>query len=157
MPEVKLVGNLQNIIEDYCLTDMFYSGEFKMNMKKEDKGWKFNVVHPSFIDENEIMQELTRKNPLLLISVDGGNYQAVAIHYSLLDKYEHSQIVFFSNDVKHELETRNASYMDQKGNLFLYTNCQFHEWINWAKGVKEAKWLSEIKNPVDVKISVPTI
>ena len=117
-----------------------------MKNKKETKNnkWQFKILSNVDIDYEIIQSELTRKNPIALITF--GEEKFVCIHKSIIDKSAICRIL---------LPNRIEKIVD--GIVIYEIKGNFSEWIKWAKEVKNASWPWIMKNKQTVKIVLPTI
>lgn len=127
-------------IDRIAITDL--KNVKKMEKKKmKDREWEFRSVVKEDIDYNLLLQDITKKNPIMLITA--GNEKIVGIHHSLIHKTEVCNI-------------QMPKYKDNSENFVLVEE-DFSVWIDWAKRVKKAKWPAEMVNKRKVKVVLPTI
>lgn len=129
-----IADSSQVILEEY--KGRWYTSSFKLKEKLAEKQedsttkWEFKVHSVHEIDKKEIQDSLTRKNPVALVTVDGG--ALVLYHYSIEAK---------------------AKYLGMHAELVL-SERDFSKAIAFAKKVRNTPWNLQEKV---VKVSLPTI
>ncbi len=141
------------LIDNVCSPKFWYSRNTKsiepaittankpvgVDMTKNENTYSFHSTSPFDIDWQAIIADLTRKNPMVIITI-GENARYVVIHRSLKIKAQACGIDL--PDLQHKL---NADVFK--------INEQFAPWIAFAKKVKQAPWPTEIHNKTVVKIT----
>ena len=119
---------------------------FSFKEEEEQRSWKFKSASFEDIEFGDIVDSLTYKDPLALITrtFKNGYEVFVAINDKLLMK---SVLV----------EERLPSSLDKIAeNVYELNNTKsFTAWVDWAKRVKMAKWPNGEKS--DVEVVLPTI
>jgi len=121
----------------------------KQETKMKSDEWEFKTVVEQDIDYHLLRQDLTRQNPLMLITI--GDKRVIGVHSSILIK---SDICKLKSPLLN-YESLKSYYSESKS--FFRTSYEFSEWIAWAKEVKNAKWPDELVNKRNVKVVLPTI
>jgi len=118
------------------------------NKKQKQKKYKFEIVVKQDIDYDLLAEDLTKKNPIILITI--GTKRIVGVHKSILIK---SDICKLNSPLLNYKSL--CSFYNSKG--FFQTSHEFSKWIEWAKKVKQAKWPILLHQKETVKVILPTI
>ena len=119
-------------------------------MRKEATTWSFKSQTNIDVDYIEIAEELTRKNPIAIITMQGEDETKYEVMHSL---YLQRKSEACGIDIP-EGDARQITF------LGYITRCQIEDWvnwINWAKEVKKAKWPEDIINKTKVTITLPKV
>ena len=119
-------------------------------MRKEATTWSFKSQANIDVDYIEIAGELTRKNPIAIITMQGEDETTYEIMHSL---YLQRKSEACGINIP-EGNTRQITF------LGYITRCQLKDWVNWidwAKEVKKAKWPKDIINKTKVTITLPKV
>ena len=111
------------------------------------ESWNFHSASHLDVDYEEILDSLTRKNPIALI--ERGDHYSVAIKVSLINKANVCNLPKPSNN--------GWAHRTERGTVFRCKHTDFHTWVAWAKATKKAKWPSTYHYNATVKIYTPTI
>ena len=117
------------------------------NMKtKAGTSWSFASISMLDIDYNEISKELSKANPMAIISAEGKDDSSygVMIHEFLTTKAEVCSLPRPSGKT---ISVRNCIVVK-------ITKEDFSEWIAWAKVVKGAAWPKKFKRKAKVKVTL---
>lgn len=110
-----------------------------IKITKNPKDCDFKVDHPEMIDEDEIYQSLSRKNPLLFLETN--DEIQVYIHTSLITK----AVILNLNGLQPSTRTFNKIQKHTRS-----------AWVGWARRVKTAEW-GDFKDVKKVKFIYPKI
>ena len=120
----------------------FYAKPNQLVLYDETNRWKFSVPVMEEIDFKLMLSDMTKKNPLLLVTANEQNI--VVIHHSLVEKSE-------------ILDIELPEYENSLSYNTLTINNSFSEWVDWAKKVKSAKWNKKSSKKITVNVNSPTI
>ena len=110
------------------------------------ESWEFHSASHVDIEYQEIVESLTRKNPIALI--ERGDKYSIAVKRGLSKKAEHCRL---------ELPSCAWLHRTEAGTVYSVKQTDFAQWIAWAKSVKSAKWPKAYAYSATVKITTPTI
>lgn len=114
---------------------------------KDSTEWSFHSASNLDIDYIDILEAMSHKNPIALIT--RGDKFKVAIRRSLIKKAEVCGLPMPSEAWVHR--TERGQVISCKG------QADFAVWIAWAKVVRKATWPKNYRQPCTVTIVTPTI
>lgn len=144
-----------DIVEVAFLADNNWEGRisdiYPVKDENEETKWSFNSLSKLDIDYVEIAKELSKKNPLILIEVEGREVTncGVLFHEYLKVKSETCLLPRPKGKVTNNIP-----------NVGFIVGCEktdFSIWIDWAKRVKRAKWPKNVKRKATVHITLAKI
>jgi len=113
--------------------------------KKDDRSWEFTVPNSDSINWDLVTSDLTKDNPMQLISI--GDRKYIAVHVDLAKRADLKGIGY----------PVGLTYVDTTNATIFLTPGQFSEWVDWAINVRTAPWPSDSYRPRTVKVIMPNV
>lgn len=114
--------------------------------KKRSTVWTFHPSTAFDIRFEEVVDELTKKNPLAFI--ERSDHCWVAVHRSITDKG-------FLCGVKGSPNPMISTY--NNGELFNCQKSDFPKWVQWVKMVRDMPWDKSAAHNACVTVSLPQL
>ena len=115
-------------------------------MKESENKWRFNALHESLIEFDDIASELSGKNPIAVVT-HGDTEKYVVLSEWLLVKMQVLSIDCLAVE----------KHIEGDGFIVYKIEDNFKEWINWAKKIKAMPWPENRRKHDTVMVSLPKI